>query len=182
MIRPALLREPPLLLLAFSAGLALTVLLPPAQPDPVHARAIASIWPVMLIGGIAAARFLRVGPGLEGTGWLGWWVAGLLAYLVHLAFAWVAVFGWSVGAAAAAQGLPTTIANFALLLLWAASAIAASIPKEPRWEQALHAIATLLFIVTTLVSALVFAGHPVTRLLGLGLLALWLHALWRRMR
>ncbi|HEU0221013.1 MAG TPA: hypothetical protein VFR34_02235 [Paracoccaceae bacterium] len=175
-----LFREPALILLVFAAGFAWTVFGALLAPSLDQARAVYSIWPALLLGGIAAERFLRMGPWLEGTGWLGWWAAGLLAYVIHLGFGYGVVFGFSFGAALESQGTLTVTLNFALLAAWALSVAAACVPKEPRWERALHALATLLLIVTALGSTLRLGVNPVSNALGAGLLVLWLHALWRR--
>lgn len=180
MILPVLFREPVLVLATFALGFGVTVFAALAEPDPGLARATFSVWPALLLGGVAGARMIRRGPGLEGTGWLPWWAAGLLAYVLHLVFGFWGSYGGSLPAALAGQGLPTVALNFGLLALWSASVAAAVVPREPLWEQAMHGAASLAFAVAALGSTLAFGDHPVSRGLGALVLALWLHALWRR--
>jgi hypothetical protein len=177
-----LFREPVLILATLAGGFALSVFGALAAPDLAHARATISIWPVLVLGGVAVARLIRLGPGMEGTGWLGWWAAGLAAYLVHLWFAFGEVYGFDIGAVRAGQGDLTAAANFGLLALWALSVAAAALPSEPPAESLLHAGASALFAVTALSSTLAFASHPVSVVLGAALLGLWLLSAWRRGR
>ncbi|RMF34950.1 MAG: hypothetical protein D6754_14110 [Alphaproteobacteria bacterium] len=174
-------REPVLMLATLSAGLVVTVFGGLAAEDATHARAVYSIWPVLLLGGIAVARFIRLGPSMEGTGWLGWWSLGLIAYLIHLLFAFGGVYDFDPRAVIAGQGLFTAAVNVLLLVLWLLSVIAAFIPSEPPWERGLNIVTAALFIATALTSSLVFGHHPVSNALGVLLVVIWLVALWRRL-
>lgn len=170
-----------LILLILAAGLAVTVFTSLQARDPAHARAIASIWPMLILGGAATAIYLARAPELERSGWLGWWAAGWLAYVVHLGFGFMGIYGGSLDAALAGQGALTVSVNLALLVLWTASVAAGFVPDEPWWERALHAGATLAFAVAALPSSLVFADHPVSRLIGAGLAAAWVGVIYRRL-
>lgn len=181
MIALRILREPVAVLSIFAAGLAATALGPLLADTPDHARAVWSVWPVLVLGGIAVARMIRRGPGMEGTGWLGWWTAGFLAYLVHLRFGFGVIYAYDLQAVRTGQGLVTTVANFTLLALWGLSLLATILPREPPGEQALHVLASGLFAVTALASTVLFAAHPVSVAIGAGLALIWLHALWRRL-
>ncbi|RMH51902.1 MAG: hypothetical protein D6686_03430 [Alphaproteobacteria bacterium] len=176
-----LVREPVQILAVLAAGALLTVFGALEAADAAHARATISAWPMLVLGGVAVARLIRLGTPVEGTGWLGWWAGGLAAYLWHLWFGFGAVYHFDMAAVRDGQGTLTAAANALLLILWALSLAAACLPSEPPAESALHVAASLLFAVTALVSTLGFAAHPASVLIGAGLVVLWLHALWRRL-
>lgn len=177
----ALLHERALILFIFAAGLFATALGPVLAPNPDHARAVWSVWPVLILGGVAVARLIRYGPGPIRTGWLGWWMAGFAFYLIHLWFGFAVIYGADPTRVIAGQGLVTAVANTALLLLWGVSILAALLPREPPGEAAMHILASLIFVATALPSALLFADHPVSMAIGVALAALWVAALWHRL-
>lgn len=176
----ALLPQRTLILLVAAIGLAATMLGPLLSAHPDHARAVWSIWPVLVMGGIAVDRLIRLDPILENSSWLGWWSAGLIFYVVHLYFGFGVVYRGDVTAVLEGQGWLTAGSNAALLLFWSLSVLAALLPREPPGEVWLHRIASLLFAATALPASVVFADHPGSRLAGLALVAFWLLALWRR--
>lgn len=180
-MKRGLLRERTVVLFVGAIGLALTMFGPLLTPNPDHARAVWSIWPVLVLGGVAVARLIRFDPVLTNAHWLGWWATGFVFYLIHLYFGFVVVYGGSIAAVLDGQGRLTAASNAALLLFWGGSILAALLPREPRGEVMLHRVASLLFAATALPSSLVFASHPMSRLTGVALLALWLNALWRRL-
>ncbi|MEL6234380.1 MAG: hypothetical protein AAFR46_08215 [Pseudomonadota bacterium] len=177
----ALLHERALILFIFAAGLFATALGPVLAANPDHARAVWSVWPVLVLGGVAVARLIRYGPGPIRTGWLGWWMAGFAFYLIHLWFGFAVIYGADPARVIAGQGLLTAVANTALLVVWGLSILAALLPHEPLGETALHILASLIFLATALPSTLVFADHPVSFAIGLALALLWAAALWRRL-
>lgn len=107
-----------------------------------------TVWPPLLLGGVAAAIFIAHVPDLdEDWGWAGWSAAGAGAYLIHV-HAGLDYFG-GLGAMFEKQGLLVAGANIALAMLWTASAVAALMGRWPLW---LHGSAMGLLVVTTLVS------------------------------
>lgn len=83
-------------------------------------------WPVIFLGGAAAALFIVHRPdNLGDWGWPNWQIAGAAAYGVHVYASLGGSFDWSFAAMINQQGGLVGWANIALLILWTASAVAA---------------------------------------------------------
>lgn len=132
-----------------------------------EAAALYTIWPVLLLGGVAAAIFIAKGRSArEDWGWTNWQVAGAAAYCVHFYVAFWLAFDGDVSAVFAAQGALTASANFTLTVLWPLSALLALCGRAI-WP--VHWGATLLFIAAAALSSLIYADSPaagVTRVFG----------------
>lgn len=129
-------------------------------------------WPVIFLGGVAAALFIAKAPeNLQDWGWPNWQIAGAAAYGVHVYAGFDGGFDWSVTAMFDQQGVLVGWANIALLAMWAASAVVAWIGWRAMW---LHGAATALFIVAGVVSSY-FLGDSVIWLTG-ALVVAWVCA------
>ena len=83
-------------------------------------------WPVIILGGVAAALFIAHAPTiLVDWGWPNWQIAGAAAYGVHVYAGFGGGFDWSFAAMFDQQGALVAGANVSLLALWTASALAA---------------------------------------------------------
>jgi hypothetical protein len=164
--------------LVFSLGFAIAMFAGLLADDADYARAKYTIWPVVALGGWAVALMLRYGPGeaLAETSWRLWWAWGLLAYVLHLYWGFGLVYGGNLDAVYAGQGDIVATANFALLVLWAASVVWAYASWPGLW---LHALTALLFIVSTLMASLAF-GRDISPYGGAMILVVWLAALYLR--
>ncbi len=121
-------------------------------------------WPVIFLGGVAAALFIAKAPDdLAEWGWPNWQVAGAAAYGVHVYAGFGGGFDWSFAAMFDQQGALVGGANVGLLALWSASAIAAWMRWRVMW---LHVATTALFVVAGIMSS-VFLGDSVIWLTGL---------------
>ena len=135
-------------------------------------------WPVIFLGGVAAALFIAHAPdGLEEWGWPNWQIAGAAAYGVHVYAGFGGGFDWSVAAMFDQQGALVGGANIALLALWTLSAVAAWIGWRAMW---LHAATTALFVVAGVMSSY-FLGDSVIWLTGVMALG-WVGAAVHRFR
>ncbi|SMF51395.1 hypothetical protein SAMN06265365_11793 [Tistlia consotensis] len=172
-----LVRPPVAVLLLFAFGFALSIFAGLMASNAAYARAQYTIWPCLLLGGWATAILIRRAPALGRTGWRAWWIGGLVAYLVHLWFGFGVIYGWSFAAVYAGQGSLVASANFALALLWLASAL---VPAEGRPWIVLHLATAALFIAASLGSTLLFARGP-SWAGGLALAVAWLAALYLRL-
>lgn len=121
-------------------------------------------WPVIFLGGVAAALFIARAPeDLDDWGWPRWQVAGAAAYGVHVYAGFGGGFDWSLSDMFDKQGHLVGWANVALLVLWTASAIAAWM----KWRVLpLHVATTALFVVAGVMSSY-FLGDSVVWLTGL---------------
>lgn len=120
-------------------------------------------WPVIFLGGVAAALFIAHAPDdLEDWGWPNWQIAGAAAYGVHVFAGLGGSFDWSLSAMFDQQGGIVGWSNIALLILWAASATAAWMRWPAMW---LHIGATGLFGVAGVASSY-FLGESVIWLTG----------------
>lgn len=121
-------------------------------------------WPVIFLGGVAAALFIAHAPDdLEDWGWPNWQIAGAAAYGVHVYAGLNGDFDWSFAAMFDQQGGVVGWANIALLALWTASAVAAWMTWRAMW---LHIATTTLFVVAAAASSY-FLGDSVIWLTGL---------------
>ena len=165
---------PPIILGAILIAAALfgPSMLSTASPDATEIALIQSkwtVWPAILLGGVAAALFVARWPlDQEDWGWSGWWIMGALAFLAHVYASFWLYFGGSFSDMFAAQGWLVAGSNWLLTGLWTASAGVA----WAGWRAApLHAAATGLFIVSTALATYDRPGN--VQLLGLGLVAIW---------
>ncbi|MGB0851945.1 MAG: hypothetical protein ACPGSI_01530 [Pikeienuella sp.] len=108
-----------------------------------------TVWPVLILGGVAAALFIAKAPERHWNwGWAAWSIAGYLAYLVHIyAAVWEHFGGWS--ATLAHQGWLVLGANLFLLAIWTVSSGMAAYRKRAVW---LHGATMLTLIVLTVMS------------------------------
>ncbi len=135
-------------------------------------------WPVIFLGGVAAALFIAHAPDdLADWGWPNWQIAGAAAYGVHVYAGFGGGFDWSFAAMFDQQGALVGWANVALLALWTLSAIAAWMGWSAIW---LHAATTALFVVAGVMSSY-FLGDSVIWLTGLMALS-WVGAAIYRFR
>ncbi len=115
-------------------------------------------WPVIFLGGVAAALYIAHAPeNLADWGWPNWHVAGAAAYGVHVYAGLSGRFDWSFAAMFDQQGGIVGWANIALLVLWTASAVAAWASWRATW---LHTATTTLFVVAAAASSY-FLGDSV---------------------
>lgn len=135
------------------------------------AQAEWTVWPVLLLGGVAVTILIAKVPNAADWGWGGWWIAGAAAYLAHVYAGLGPVFGGSLAAMIAAQGWLVGGANLALAALWTASALAA---WAGRRASPLHIGATALFVISTVLSTWERPGAVFW--LGAALACLWLVA------
>lgn len=121
-------------------------------------------WPVIILGGVAAALFIAHAPtNLVDWGWPNWQIAGAAAYGVHVYAGFGGGFDWSFAAMFDQQGALVAGANVSLLALWTASALAALLGWRMMW---LHVATTALFVVAGVLSSY-FLGESVIWLTGL---------------
>ncbi len=133
-------------------------------------------WPVIFLGGTAAALFIALAPDdLDDWGWPNWQIAGAAAYGVHVYSGFGGGFDWSISAMFDQQGALVGGANVGLLALWAASAIAAWMGWRAGW---LHTATTALFVVAGIISSY-FLGDTVIWLTGVMALGWVWAALYR---
>lgn len=165
--------------LVFAAGVAIAVLGALLADNVQYARARYTVWPCIALGGWAVAILISQAPNVAGTNWRTWWIAGLVAYFVHLWFGFVVIYGASVVALYWGQGWLVATANLALLVLWIASALAAVFGH---FWMPLHVAATVLFVITTFASTVIFAVGW-ARYGGIAIALVWLAAgYWRYLR
>lgn len=155
----------------FSVATALSVFAALTSDTPEYTRAGLSVWPALILGTWAVAIAINRWPGYQTPVWRTTWVLGFIGYLVHLWFSMGPIFGWSISAVYNAQGFVTATANFALLVLWGISALAAVLTTR---LGLLHKPAMLLFVAATVVSTITFARGP--SLIGGIFLVAWLVA------
>jgi hypothetical protein len=128
------------------------------------------------LGAWASAIFIVRAPQLHSTSWAQWWLAGLIAYLVHLWFGFGIIFEWSLSAVFESQTTIVAAANFGLLALWILSAALALLRRGSIW---IHIATTGLFAATTLFSTLPRLGTPAFAG-GVLIVILWLAAIYYR--
>ena len=168
---------PPVILCALGVGAALygpvmmsTESLTPSATAASQAKW--TIWPVLLLGGVAAALFIARAPlDEEEWGWSSWQIAGAIAYGGHIYAAFWIYFGGSFAAMYAAQGWLVAGSNWLLAILWTASALAAWTNRRAFW---LHGATTLLFVISTVLST--YDRPGMVKWLGLGFAAIWIAA------
>ena len=168
--------QPVIILFILAAGSAAAVFAAIAAENVDFARARYSIWACLTLGAWATAIVIVRAPNLRDTSWPQWWVAGLLAYLVHLWFGFGVIFEWNIAATFAGQTAIVAGANFGLLTLWILSAAMAVFKRGPVW---FHIATTGLFATTALFSTLPRLGSPAFYG-GLLIVALWLAAIYYR--
>jgi len=121
-------------------------------------------WPVIFLGGVAAALYIAHAPeNLADWGWANWHVAGAAAYGVHVYAGLAGNFDRSFAAMFDQQGAIVGWANISLLALWTASAVAAWMAWRVTW---LHTATTALFVIAAAASSF-FLGDSVIWLTGL---------------
>lgn len=145
----------------------------PSEIAEMEARL--TVWPVLILGGVAAALFIAKAPERHWTwGWAGWSITGYLAYLVHLYAGYSVYFdGWS--ATLAHQGWLVLGANLFLLGIWTISSALATYRIKAVW---LHGATMLVLVVLTVMS--IWDRQTVVFWLGCALGAMWVGvAIWR---
>lgn len=158
----------------FAMGVAAAVFLALLSRTPDYARAAYSVWPSLVLGGLAVAFALNGFPAYRTTAWRALWAFGFVAYLIHLWFAMGGVFDWRIDVVFERQGALVAAANLALAVLWALSVAAAYMGLPASW---LHIATMALFVVATVASTIVFA-RGTGSLVGGGLLVIaWVAAL-----
>ncbi|MEM7269048.1 MAG: hypothetical protein AAF401_07325 [Pseudomonadota bacterium] len=160
----------------FGPGFLSTDSVTPSELAEIQARYTA--WPVLFLGGVAAAILIARAPNLEGWGWANWQLAGLAAYAAHVYAGFWLYHGGSFSHMFEDQGVAVGASNLILLALWTASAAAAQ--KGWRVDVRLHYAAAALFMLSGLMSAY-FMGGPVIWLAGLMAL-IWIAAALTRAR
>ncbi|NKB49156.1 MAG: hypothetical protein GKS02_07305 [Alphaproteobacteria bacterium] len=168
--------QPVIILFIFALGTAAAVFGAIASDNVDFARARLTVWTCLALGAWATAIVIARAPHLQDTSWARWWIAGLIAYLVHLWFGFGVIFEWSLGAVFQSQTALVAGANFALLALWLVSAVIAAVKRGPLW---LHLATTALFAAAALISTLSLWDTPAFYG-GLLIAALWLAALYYR--
>lgn len=139
----------------FAIATAASVFAALLSPTPHYTRVAYTIWPCILMGGLAIAIALNQAPRYRTRPWRFAWGLGFLGYLFHLWLALDTVFDWDIVAVFESQGVIVAAANFLLLPLWGISAVAAYLGRNPPW---LHLAAMALFIATSVASTVLFAG------------------------
>lgn len=170
------LSQPVIIVFIFAVGTAASIFGAFASDNVDFARARYTIWPCLVLGAWATAIVIVRAPHLPDTSWAHWWVAGVIAYLVHLWFGFGVIFEWSLSAVFSGQGPIAASANFGLLALWLVSSAMAVLKRGPMW---LHIATTGLFIAAALLSTLPRLDSPALYG-GLLLAGLWLAALYCR--
>jgi hypothetical protein len=173
--RPFIAR-PVIILFIFAAGTAAAVFGAFASDNVDFGRARFTVWTCLILGAWATAIVIVRAPHLRDTSWMHWWIAGLIAYLIHLWFGFGVIFDWSLTAVFEGQGPIVASANFGLLALWILSAALALLRRGPI---GLHLATTGLFAATALLSTLSRWNEPAF-FGGLAIAALWLGALYYR--
>lgn len=148
----------------------------PSEIAALQARL--TVWPVLILGGIAAALFIAKAPGRHWNwGWPAWSIAGYLAYLVHIYAGYWEHFGsWS--AMLGHQGWIVLGANLALLFLWSVSSGLACWQRRAFWW---HGTTMLVLMAMTLVS--ISEKKTAVFWLGCVLAGLWVVVVgWRALK
>lgn len=158
-------------------GMAVIVFLGLGGGNVAHERASLSLWPFLALTAWSVAAYIQRAPSLRGSGWAELWIIGLIAYAVHIWFAFGGVYHWSFPALLSGQGWLVGTLNFVLLALWFFSAAAALFGIAAPW---LHLLATGVLVVMLMVATLVFGG--ISAMVAGALIALiWLGALYLRL-
>lgn len=153
-------------LLAFAVLTAVAMLAPLAGAELEYGRARMTIWITLTLATPAIAMFvLRFRAGPLTPAWRSWWSIALAAFLLHLWYGFVVLFGGELHAVLTSQGTLVGSSNFVLAAVWTCSVAAAWLVPAPRWSWWLHALATLLFWVSAVVSTVLFGG-PTSKLVG----------------
>jgi hypothetical protein len=155
---PRLAGIPSLALLGFAVAMAMALLGPLATSDLVYNRTRFTIWATVVLAIPAVVLFiLAIGRAPPGATWRAWWTAAFGGYLVHLWYGFGVMFAGDLAATFDAQGTLVAGSNFVLALVWLASVACAWSARPAAW---LHALATLLFLVSAITSTLVFGRPP----------------------
>lgn len=161
---------------ALGAGVAASIAFGTISSNPDYGRAILTIWPCLALGVLSVAVALVRGIGETDRSWFPYWVAGFVAYLVHLFFGFGLIYGASISATFAGQGLVAAAGNFGLFALWGLSL---GFEVMGRGSKQLHFAALSLFAASTLGSTLL-ADRVATQIGGGAIICLWFAAIYVR--
>lgn len=160
-INPVALHRPSsfaLPFLAFAIACTLALLGALAFGDIAYNRTRFTAWATILLTAPALVLFiLWIGRRPLRGAWLHWWAVGLAMYLIHLWYGFGVMLKASFPVTYALQGSLVATSNFLLAGVWAISVLVAWFGLAIAW---IHVAATLLFILSTIGSTVVFGRPP----------------------
>jgi hypothetical protein len=152
--------------LAFATLVTIAILAPLTSGALEYSRARTTIWITLALAAPAVAIMVRCFRSCPVTpAWRGWWSFGLAAFLLHLWYGFIVVFDADFGAVLTSQGMLVGSSNFVLATVWSCSVAAAWLLPVTGWTRWLHALATALFVLSAVVSTVLF-GSLASKLVG----------------
>jgi hypothetical protein len=151
----------------FALLLSAALLAPENTLDLVFYRTVYTIWATTVLVTPALCAFALPGDGeRQRTTWLLFWTFSFLAFLVHMAYAYLGVYEGSFKKFLAGQGVFPAITNIIFLLWWSLDlALAWFYHGNARWVQR-QRIAAHVFIGLMFFSSTVVLKHGFVNVLG----------------